>query len=66
METLADALPKEIERVQEIIKEYESIPAGHLAASLMKADIKRAHEAMMSGDLPGMLAAYQALKEYEL
>ncbi|PZD95221.1 hypothetical protein DNH61_11720 [Paenibacillus sambharensis] len=66
METLGDALPKEIERVQEIIREYEKIPAGHLAAEMMKADVKRAQEAMMSGDLAGMLAAYQALKEYEL
>jgi hypothetical protein len=66
MDTLADALPREIERVQEIIKVYEETPAGHLAAAMMRADIKRAHEAMMSGDLAGMISAYQALKEYEL
>lgn len=66
MDTLADALPREIERVQEIIKEYESVPAGHLAAAMMRQDIKRAHEAMMSGDLAGMISAHQALKEYEL
>lgn len=66
MDTLADALPREIERVQEIIREYETTPNGHIAASFMKQDIKKAHDAMMSGDLPGMLAAYESLKGYEL
>jgi len=66
VETIADALPKEIERVQEIIREYESIPSGFLAASLMKADVSKAHDAMMSGDLAAMIAAYQALKEYQM
>lgn len=66
MDTLADALPREIERVQEIIKVYETIPEGAIAAAMMKQDIKRAHEAMMSGDLAGMISAHQALKEYEL
>lgn len=66
MDTLADALPREIERVQGIIREYETIPNGHLAAAFMKLDIKKAHDAMMSGDLPGMLAAHEALKGYEL
>jgi argininosuccinate lyase len=66
METLADALPKEIERVQEIIKEYEQVPMGYLAAALMKQDIKNAHEAMISGDIVGMLNGYQALKEWKM
>jgi hypothetical protein len=66
MDTLADALPREIERVQEIIREYETIPSGHIAASFMKQDVKKALEAMMSGDLPGMLVAYESLKGYEL
>jgi hypothetical protein len=65
METIGDALPKEIERVQEIIKVYEEIPAGKIAAEMMKQDIKKAHEAMISGDLTAMIAAYQSLQEYE-
>jgi dihydropteroate synthase len=63
--SLADALPKEIERVQELIKEYESVPMGHIAASLMKEDIKKAHAAMMSGDLVATIAVYEELKGYE-
>ena len=65
METLGEALPKEIERVQEIIKLYESIPNGHFAASLMRADIQNAQQAMMEGNLPLMLAIYQDLKEWK-
>ena len=66
MDTLGDVLPREIERVQKIIKIYEETPAGHLVAAMMKQDIKRAHEAMMSGDITGMISACQTLKEYEL
>lgn len=66
METLAESLPKEIERVQEIIKEYEQVPMGHIAAALMKYDIKKANEAMISGDLVGMIQAHQALKDYSM
>jgi hypothetical protein len=66
MSSLGEALPQEIERVQDIIREYENTPNGHFAAAFMRQDIKKAHEAMISGDIVGMLAAYQALKEYEL
>jgi hypothetical protein len=65
MGSLGEALPQEIARVQELIKDYESVPMGHIAAGLMKQDIKKAHEAMISGDMVGMLAAYQALIDYE-
>lgn len=62
--SLADALPLEIERVQELISIYMSVPMGHLAASMMKASIKQAHQSMMEGDLVGMLRACDDLKGY--
>lgn len=65
MNSLGDELPREIERVQELVKEYESVPNGHIAASLMRQDIKKAHDAMISGNIVGMLAAYEVLKGYE-
>lgn len=65
MSSLGEALPREIERVQELIRQYESVPMGHIVASMMKADVKRAHDAMISGDIVGMLTVYQELKSYE-
>jgi len=66
--TLGEALPLEIERVWEIVREYESLPngCGKPAAFIMKQDISKAHKAMIEGDLPGMIAAYQDLKEWKL
>ena len=65
MEALGEALPKEIERVQDVIRVYETAPMGFIAAGLMKADVARAHKAMMEGDLPEMIAVYQDLKDYD-
>ncbi len=65
MDTLADALPREIERVQDIIPNYESVPLGHIAASFMRESIKAAHRAMVAGDVVGMLVAYEDLKGYK-
>jgi hypothetical protein len=65
MTTLADALPREIERVQELIPLYKSVPMGFIAASLMQQSIKQAHAAMMAGDLVAMLRVYNDLKGYE-
>jgi len=65
METLGEALPKEIERVQDLVALYMEAPFGRIAAALMKADIARAHKAIMEGDLVGMIEAYKTLKEYD-
>lgn len=64
-ETLAEALPKEIERVQELIKEYESVPMGFIAASLMRKDVELALKAIISGDIVGMVIIYKHLKEWK-
>ena len=66
METLGDALPKEMARVRdEILPEYIAIgPAGSLAAFMMRADLDRAAKAMISGDVVEMIRVYQSLKGY--
>lgn len=64
--TLAEALPKEIERVQEIIIEYSKIPAGALAAHVMKESVKAAIKATAEGDVVQMLVCYEDLKGFEL
>lgn len=63
--TLGEALPLEIERVQELIKEYESVPNGNFAAAMMRSDIKAARFAILSGDLAEMVRLHQTLTEYE-
>jgi hypothetical protein len=66
METLGDALPKEIERVQSLIPLYESVgPAGGFAIAMMKAEIAAAHRAMMEGDTVEMIRVYESLKGFE-
>lgn len=65
-ESLGEALPKEIERVQEIIKIYEEHPAGIITASFMRAEIKVAMEAMIKGDIVQMIQSYIGLKEWKL
>ena len=49
-ESLAEALPKEQERVREIVAIYDTVPNGHFAAAMMRQS----------------LAAYEDLKGYEL
>lgn len=63
-ETLGTALPKEIERCQELLTQYVAIgPAGLFGATFIRAHISTAHKAMMEGDLPKMIQSYNALKE---
>lgn len=67
-DTLGDALPREMARVRdEVMPAYLEIgPAGAFALSFMRQDLDRAAKAMAEGDLPAMITAYQALKEYKL
>ena len=64
---LIEGLLSEMDRVREIVKEYESLPsnAGILAASFMKLDIKRAETCMANGDTIEMMLVYEKLKEYQ-
>lgn len=63
-ETLGTELPKEIERCQELLVQYDEIgPAGYFGATMIKRDIAAAHKAMMEGSLVEMLRAYNTLKE---
>ena len=66
METLGDALPKEMARVRDVLmpRYVEIGPAGMFALTMMRQDLNRAAKAMAEGDIPGMVAAYKSLKEY--
>ncbi len=64
METLADALPKEMARVREVLGHYKEIgPAGMFAAAFIERDLRAADEAVMAGDVVQMIRSLQTLKE---
>lgn len=64
-DSLGDALPREMARVRELLPLYASIGApGAFAMVMMQQALGDAERAMISGDLPGMIAAYQELKEF--
>lgn len=63
METLGDALPKEMARVREVLGHYREIgPAGVFGATFIELDLREADRAVMSGDLVAMLIAYKKLQ----
>lgn len=67
METLGEALQKEMARVRELIVMYRDPVlkgSGNLSAAMMEMSLRRADAAAMSGDLAEMLRAYKDLKEY--
>jgi hypothetical protein len=69
-ETLADALPKEINRVRGIQDQFKSLRGMpnvivEPQIMMMEAEIQAAMKAMAEGDVVAMLRIYQSLKEYE-
>ena len=67
-ENLMDGLLSEMNRVREIIKEYEHPAlngAGMLAATMMKISIQNAEIAIQQDDVIKMLTCYTQLTEYE-
>lgn len=65
MSSLAEALPAEMARVRdEVLPAYLEIgPPGAFAVAMMRADLDRAAQAMASGDVVGMIRAYESLKD---
>lgn len=69
MNNLMDGLLSEMNRVRDMIKEYEAPElngAGVFAATMMKQDILQAENSIKENDVVKMLLAYSALKEYTL
>ena len=63
---LAEALPKEQARVREVLGHYRDI--GHHGAfgtNIIELTLKKADEAIASGDIVAMMKAYQELKKVE-
>lgn len=68
IDTLGDALPREIARVRdEVLPVYvEIVPPGIFAAARMRADLDRASKAMIEDDVGAMARVYESLKGYSL
>lgn len=67
VDTLGEALPREMARVRdELMPMYTSIgPAGRFALVMMKASLDYAAKALAEGDVVAMIRAYQDLKEFK-
>jgi len=64
MTTLGDDLPKQQARAREILGYYKEIgSAGAFGAMMIEQALKKADEAIISGDVSAMLEAYNDLKE---
>lgn len=63
---LIEGLQTEMNRVREIIKVYEEIPAGNFAATMMKQSIREAEKQICTGDTIGMMRVLKDLQSYEL
>ena len=71
LNTLADALPAQIKRVtakkerwQQMMREHDMGPGMQFSINIMQAEIERGVKALASGDVTEMLAAHQALADY--
>jgi hypothetical protein len=64
---LIEEIQKECNRLRdEVLPEYDSIPTGAFAATLMRASIKRAEEAVASGEAVDCVKALHDLRGWKL
>ena len=64
MGTIAEELPKEQARVREVLCQYKEIgAAGAFGAAMIDRSLNAADNAIISGDVIEMIAAYKDLKE---
>ena len=66
VDTLGDALPREMARVRDkVMPAYLEIgPAGAFALAFMRTDLDSAAKALAEGDVVEMVRVYEALKDY--
>lgn len=69
IDTLADALSREINRVRGVQDQFKSLRNTPMVIvepqiRMMESEIQEAIAALASGDVVAMLRAYESLKEY--
>jgi len=64
---LMEGLLEEMNRVRELISDYEELPngAGMFGATIMKTNIKRAEKSISDNDVVAMLRMYEELKGHQ-
>jgi len=66
-ENLIEGIQRQCNRIRdEILPEFDKIPTGALAATMMRHSIKKAETAIASGDVLAMLVAYKDLEGDEV
>lgn len=68
MESLAEALPKEMARIRDdVMPAYIAIgPSGAFALAMMRRDLDAAAKAMAEGDTVAMIRMLESLRGYKL
>lgn len=67
MANVIEAIQAECNRLREdVLPEYDKIPTGVFAATMMRQSMKRAEQAIASGEVVDMVRALQDLREYKL
>ena len=62
MNTLGDELPKECERVRNVLEHYKEIgPAGAFGAAMIEISLLKAEQAINNGDVTKMIIALNDL-----
>ncbi len=65
-ESLGEALPREQARCRELLGEYKSVGRpGAFAAAMLEQALAKADQAIVNGDLVGMIQAYKELKDFK-
>lgn len=65
MANLIEGLQEEMNRVRELVKQYDALPGGvgFFGSSIMNNSIHKAEKAIASGDVIKELEAYEDLKK---
>jgi hypothetical protein len=64
-QNLMDGLFEQMNRCREVLTHYDAIPQGVFGATMIRASIRNAENAIKENDVIKMLAAYHDLKEIE-
>ena len=66
MSSLGEEYPKQQARCREVLEQYIEIgTAGNFGAMMIRAKLKEADEAAVSGDVARMIRAFEDMKEVQ-